>query len=41
MCCGSLSRKFHTSLGTTEAEAKATEMGLQFAKDIGVCDIIL
>ena len=36
-----LSRKFHTPLGTAEAEAKTVEMGLQFAKDIGVCDIIL
>ena len=36
-----LSRKFHTPLGTAEAEAKAIEMGLQFAKDIGVCNIIL
>ena len=32
-----LSRKIHTPLG----EAKAVEMGLQFAKDISVCDIIL
>ena len=36
-----LSKKLHAPLGTVEAEAKATEMGLQFAKDIGVCDIIL
>ncbi|XP_030945884.1 uncharacterized protein LOC115970385 [Quercus lobata] len=36
-----LSRKFHASLGAAEAEAKAAEMGLQFAKDIGVRDIIL
>ena len=36
-----LSRKIHTPLGVVEAEAKAVEMGLQFAKDIGVCDIIL
>ena len=36
-----LSRKLHAPLGVAEAEAKATEMGLQFAKDIGVHDIIL
>ena len=36
-----LSRKFHAPLGAVEAEAKAAEMGVQFAKDIGVREIIL
>ena len=36
-----MSRKLHAPLSVVEAEAKATEMGLQFAKDIGVRDIIL
>ena len=36
-----LSRKFHAPLGAAEAEAKAAEMGVQFAKDIGVREIIL
>ena len=36
-----LSRKIYASLGTVEAEAKAFEMGLQFAKDVGVRDLIL
>ena len=36
-----LSRKLHAPLGAAKAEAKAIEMGLIFAKDIDVCDIIL
>ena len=36
-----LSRKIYASLGAVEAEAKAFEMGLQFAKDVGVRDLIL
>ena len=36
-----LSRKLHTPLGVAEAETKAAKMGLQFAKNIGVRDIIL
>ena len=36
-----LSRKIYASLGTVEAEAKAFEMGLQLAKDVGVRDLIL
>ena len=36
-----LSKKFHALLGAAKVEAKAAEMGLQFAKDIGVRDIIL
>ena len=36
-----LSKKIHAPLGVVEAEAKAFEMGLQFAKDVGVRDLIL
>ena len=36
-----LSRKIYASLGAVEAKAKAFEMGLQFAKDVGVRDLIL
>ena len=36
-----LSRKIYAPLGAIEAEAKAFEMGLQFAKDVGVHDLIL
>ena len=36
-----LSKRSNAPLGAVEAEAKAFETGLQFAKDIGVQDIIL
>ena len=36
-----LSKLINAPLGAVEAEAKAFETGLQFAKDIGVQDIIL
>ena len=36
-----LSKRLNAPLGAVEAEAKAFETGLQFAKDIGVQDIIL
>ena len=36
-----LSKRINAPLGAVEAEAKAFETGLQFAKDIGVQDIIL
>ena len=36
-----LSKCINAPLGAVEAEAKAFETGLQFAKDIGVQDIIL
>ena len=36
-----LSKRIHASLGAVEVEAKAFEMGLLFARDIGVCDVVL
>ena len=33
-----LSRKFNAPLGALEVEAKAFEMGLEFARDVGVQD---
>ena len=36
-----LSKRINAPLGAVEAEAKAFKTGLQFAKDIGVQDIIL
>ena len=36
-----LSKRINAPLGAVEAEAKAFETGLQFAKDIRVQDIIL
>nr|XP_023916886.1 uncharacterized protein LOC112028429 [Quercus suber] len=36
-----LSKKIHAPLGVVEVEAKAFEMGLLFAKDIGVRDVVL
>ena len=34
-----LSKKIHAPLGVVEAEANAFEIGLQFAKDVGVRDL--
>ena len=36
-----LSKKIHTPLGPLEVEAKAFELGLEFAKDIGLQEFIL
>lgn len=36
-----MTNKIHTALGAVQTEAKAFEMGLQFARDIGVQDVIL
>ena len=36
-----LSKKINAPLGPLEAEAKAVEAGIQFAKDIGIQDVIL
>lgn len=36
-----LSKKIPVPLGTAEAEAKAFQVGLLFAKEVGVCDVIL
>ena len=36
-----LSKKINAQLGPLEAEAKAVEAGIQFAKDIGIQDVIL
>ena len=35
------SKKIHAPLGPLEAEAKAFELGLQFAKQLGITDFIL
>ena len=35
-----MSRKIHAPLGPLEAEAKAFELGLQFAKQLGIIDFI-
>ena len=36
-----LSKKIHAPLGPLEVEAKAFELGLEFAKDIGLQEFIL
>lgn len=36
-----MSKRINKPLGAVEAEAKAFEAGLQFAKDIGIQDFIL
>ena len=36
-----LSRKINAPLGALEVEAKAFEVGLEFARDVGVQDFIL
>lgn len=36
-----LSKKIHAPLGAIEAKEKAFEMGLQFAKDVDICDLTL
>ena len=36
-----LSKKFQCSLGAIKVEAKAFESGLEFAKDMGIQDIVL
>lgn len=38
---GAMSKKIHAPLGAMEAEAKAFEVGIQFAKDIGIQNVIL
>ena len=36
-----LSKKINVPLGPVEAEAKAFEMGIQFAKDVGIRDVLI
>ena len=36
-----LSKKIMLPLGAAEVEAKAFKVGLLFAKDVGVCDVVL
>jgi len=38
---GAMSKKIHAPLGAVEAEAKDFEVGIQFAKDIGIQNVIL
>ena len=36
-----LSKKINVPLGPVEAKAKAFEMGIQFAKDVGIRDVLI
>ena len=36
-----MTMKLHAPLGALEVEAKAFEVGMQFAKDVGIQDVVL
>ena len=36
-----MTMKLHAPLGALEVEAKAFEVGMQFAKDVGIRDVVL